>query len=301
MKSDAMIEQLNAAHKSYVEDLKAEQQAELDAKVKALDKTINNLNVELKATQDDLSKAKASLVAAAEESEKLKKQVEDAEKLAAGAATSSSEQHTTEVLRLTRELSSATDESSALKEVLAVQKDSMAEMSNAHSSELELIAKSKTEELMALKKAHEDETMTLVKEKYELASRVSDLEGEVATLQATLASQSSASVKSNGVASPASTTNVSKEELQKLHEAHTLKMRDLEAQHETYARSMQGDLESANGRVNELSEEVSRRSMEVRYLEADMEEKDDTITRCVKLFRQFFGSRLPRLQFFYRH
>ena len=296
-----MIEQLNAAHKSYVEDLKAEQQAELDAKVKALDKTISNLNVELKATQDDLSKAKASLVAAAEESEKLKKQVEDAEKLAAGAATSSSEQHATEVLRLTRELSSATDESSALKEVLAVQKDSMAEMSNAHSSELEIIAKSKTEELMALKKAHEDETMTLVKEKYELASRVSDLEGEVATLQATLASQSSASVKSNGVAAPASTTNVSKEELQKLHEAHTLKMRDLEAQHETYARSMQGDLESANGRVNELSEEVSRRSMEVRYLEADMEEKDDTITRCVKLFRQFFGSRLPRLQFFYRH
>lgn len=296
-----MIEQLNVAHKSYVEDLKAEHQAELDARVKALDKTISNLNIELKATQDDLSKAKASLAAAAEESEKLKKQVEAAEKLAASAATSSTGQHASEILRLTRELSSATDESSALKEVLAVQKDSMSEMSDAHSSELEMMAKMKAEELIALKKAHESETMTLVKEKSDLASRVADLEGEVATLHATLAAHSSASVKSNGVASSGTSTNVSKEELQKLHEAHTLKMRDLEAQHETHVKSLRGDLESANGLAHELTDEVNRRSMEVRYLEADMEEKDDTITRCVKLFRQFFGSRLPRLQFFYRH
>ena len=296
-----MIEQLNIAHKNFIEDLKTEHQAELDAKVKTLEKTISNLNIELKATQDDLSKAKSALAAAAAESENLKKQVEEAEKAAAGAATSSSQEHAAEVVRLTRELSSASDETAALREVLDAQKDSMAEMSDSHSAELDMIAKSRAEEVIALRASHESETMALVKEKSELASRVSDLEGEVATLQATLAAQSAASVKSNGIASPGSSTNVSKEELQKLHEAHTLKMRDLEAQHESSLRSIQTDLEAANGRADGLAEEVNRRSMEVTYLESDLEEKEDTITRCVRLFKTFFGSRLPKLQFFYRH
>ena len=118
-----MIEQLNAAHKSYIEELKKEHEEALDLKIKALEKSINNQALELKATQDDLAKAKSAVSSSAAEIESLKKQLAEADKAAANITASSASEHASEVLRLKRELSSASDESVALKEVLNVQKD----------------------------------------------------------------------------------------------------------------------------------------------------------------------------------
>ena len=78
-----MIEQLNAAHKSYIEELKKEHEEALDLKVKALEKSINNQALELKATQDDLAKAKSAVSSSAAEIESLKKQLAEADKAAA--------------------------------------------------------------------------------------------------------------------------------------------------------------------------------------------------------------------------
>ena len=102
---------------------------------------------------------------------------------------------------------------------------------------------------MKLRAEHEEEKTALVTDRNALTERVSDLEGEVATLQATLATQASlASSKSNGHAS--SETSVSKEELQKLHEAHNLKLGDLEAEHHKVVHSLQDDLNAAASRSN---------------------------------------------------
>ena len=104
----------------------------------------------------------------------LRQQLEEAEKAAVAAAESSASEQAAEVLRLRRELSAANDEATALKEVLAVQKDSISEMSQNHSTELELAAKARAEEVTKLRTEYEDEKATLLQEKTTLASRVSD-------------------------------------------------------------------------------------------------------------------------------
>ena len=293
-----MIEQLNVAHKSYIEELKKEHEEALDLKVKALEKSINNQALELKATQDDLAKAKSAVSSSAAEIESLKKQLAEADKAAANITASSASEHASEVLRLKRELSSASDESVALKEVLNVQKDSISEMSNNHQRELEQVAKTRAEEVMALRAQHEAEVNALMADRTALTTRVTDLEGELATLQASMAAQASASAsRSNGVTPPGGSTSVTKEEdLKKLHDTHNLKVLDLEAQHERVVTSMRGDLEAAVSRTDGLQEEVDRRSMEIKYLEADNEEKDDTITRYVKLLKIFIKIKIPKLR-----
>lgn len=296
--SQAMIEQLNAGHKSYIEELKTEHQSLLDTNVKALEKTNNSLSLELKATRDDLSKAKAALSASAPEVEALKKQLEEAEKAAVAAAESSASEQAAEVLRLRRELSAANDEATALKEVLAVQKDSISEMSQNHSTELELAAKARAEEVTKLRTEYEDEKATLLQEKTTLASRVSDLEGELATIRATLEAQSSApaSSKGNGVV-PSPAASVSKEDLQKLHEAHNLKVNDLEAQHERSLQDLRGELDTTVARTGELQNEIERKTMEINYLESEAEEKDDTITRYVKILKIYVRAYVPKFRF----
>ncbi|THH06937.1 hypothetical protein EW145_g3734 [Phellinidium pouzarii] len=278
--SREMIEQLNAGHKSYIEELKAEHETILDSKTKALEKTISTQSLELKVTQDDLAKAKATLAASVPEMAALKKQIEEAERAAAAVVSSSSSEHASEVLRLTRELSATNDEALALKEVLGVQKDSMSEMFRNHSRELEVAAKNRAEEVTKLRSEHEGEKNTLINEKSVLAARVSDLEGELASLRATIAAQTTAPVpiKGNGVVT-AGSASASKEELLKLHEAHNLKLHDLEAQNKRAVEDIRGELDTAFTKSNELQNEVDRKSMEITYLESEAEEKDDAITR----------------------
>lgn len=295
--SQAMIEQLNAGHKSYIEELKTEHQSLLDSNIKTLEKTNNSLSLELKAARDDLSKAKAALSASVPEIDGLKKQLEEAEKAAAAALESSASEQAGEILRIRRELSAANDEATALKEVLAVQKDSISEMSNNHAAELELAAKARVEEVTKLRAEFDEEKASLVQEKSNLSARVSDLEGEVATLRATLEAQASAPAsKGNGVAT-APSASVSKEDLTKLHEAHNLKVHDLEAQHERAVQDLRGELNSAVTRTGELQNEIDRKTMEINYLESETEEKDDTITRYVKILKVYVRSYVPKFRF----
>ena len=134
-----------------------------------------------------------------------------------------------------------------------------------------------------------------------MASRVTDLEGELVTLQATVAAQATAATasKGNGVV-PTGSAAVSKEELQKLHEAHNAKLNDLEAQHERAVTSLRSDLDTNVARTGELQNEVDRRSMEINYLESEVEEKEDIITRYVKLLKAFLHVKIPRLRFLFR-
>lgn len=167
-------------------------------------------------------------------------------------------------------------------------------MSNNHVRELEEVAKARVEEVNKLRATHLDEVTSLAKEKTDLLSRLSDLDGEVATLKATLAAERASSPKPNGSAHPSTATGASRDELQRLHEAHNLKMHDLIAQHAKDVKTMQGKLDAQLDEVDKLNADVARKAMEIQYLESEHEEAQDEVTRYVKIFgvKSFCGSLL---------
>lgn len=282
--SNSTIEQLQSANQVRTEDLKREHSMTLESELKVLDKQINSLNLELKATTDDLSKAKASLDAARSEVESLTKQRDEA--LTAAATPKTSPEHLEAIARLTSELSRSKDDLHAVTDMLNLTKASLSEMSRNHEKELEEAAKSRAEEATKLRTVHDEDIATFAAQKSELSIKLSDLEGELATLKA---SMSSDRPKSNGVSAPhppsPDSTGVTREELQHIHEAHNLKMYDLQAEHDRAVKALQEELKASHAKAEELQEEVSRKTMEIQYLEQDQEENQEQITRYV----QFFG------------
>ena len=287
--SQATIEQLRAAHQSFVSNLQAEQQATLESEVAALEQKLSSQGLELRATQDDLTKTKSALEAARLASEDLGSQLDDAQ--AAVVAASASADQAAEFERLTKQLASMRDESTMLNDVLEATKESLSEMSANHNKELEEAAKGRAEEVTRLRAEHEGQVSLLAAQKSELSLSLGDLENEVAMLKAQLSSvELSAVPRSNGAAS-SSTTNVTREELQKAHEAHNLKMHDLQADHERAVRDFKFEIETLQNRLEEVQSDLARKNMEIQYLEQEQEESQDSITRYVKVFglQSLFG------------
>jgi hypothetical protein len=255
-----------------------------------LEKQISKQNLELKATQDDLAKAKAALAASLQDLQELKSHLEEARKDAESVASSAPTDQSGEVARLKKELSNARDDQEAITEVLNAQNESFAEMSDSHAKELEEITKGRVEEITKLRTSHDTEISTLSKEKSELAVKLSDLQAELATIKASIAAEPVTAPKSNGPAA-ANSSGVTKEEIQRMHEAHNLKMHDMQAEFEKTLRALKEDLDNAHNKSSELELEVNRKGMEISYLESDQEEQTSEITRYVKFygFKSFFG------------
>ena len=289
--SQATIEQLRSAHQSTIEGLKAEHEAALEAQVQNLEKQITTQSLELKATGEDRAKAKAALTASLHEVEGLKAQLDDARHTAAIVAGSSASEQVAEFERLRKELSNTKDDLLGLSDVFNATKESMKEMSSNHVKELEEAAKGRVEEVTALKAQYEAEFQSIVAEKSDLLTRLSDLEGELATAKASVNTDSAPTHKRNGSAQVLS-PSVTKDELQKMHEAHNLKLHDLQAQHEKAMKVLQEQFEAAQSRAAELEQDVERKTMEIKYLEQDQEESTDQITRYVRCFgfKSFIGS-----------
>ena len=287
--SQATIEQLRAAHESTINDLRLQHEAALESQVGDLEKKLSSQSLELRATQDDLSKAKVALDTSRAESESLRAQLEDAR--ANLTAASANPDQAADIERLTKETANLRDENVMLNDVLAVTKESLSEMSTNHSKELEEAARLRVEEVMRLRSIHDGELSTLAAQKSELALSLSDLEGEIATLRAQLAAVEPAVPPRNNGAAHASTTTVTREELHKVHEAHNLKMHDLQAEHNRAVREMEMEVATLQGRLDEVQQDVARKSMEIQYLEQEQEENQDSITRYVKVFglQSLFG------------
>ena len=235
--------------------------------------------MELKATQDDLAKAKAGLEASRSEVANLAGQLEVA-KVSAAAGAEPDTAIAEEIERLTKELSHAHDDLAASHDVLSLTKQSLEEITNNQAKELEEAAKGRAEEVTRLKTLHEQEVNTLVGQKSDLAIKLSDLEGEVATLKASTAVERAASPRPNGNAPPTS-PGVTKEELQRMHEAHNAKLNDLQAEHDKAIKAIKQELETHQSKAEDLQQEVGRKAMEIQYLEQEQEESTDTITRYV--------------------
>ncbi|KAG2044988.1 hypothetical protein BDR03DRAFT_848058 [Suillus americanus] len=279
--SQTTIEQLRTAHQSTVDGLKADHEDVLASQVSDLEKKLSNQSLELRATQDDLAKAKAALESSRSDTESLKAQLEDVR--AAFVAASASADQASEIDRLTKELANFRDENVMLNDVLAVTKESLAEMSSNHTKELEEAARGRVEDVMSLRATHEEEIGRLAAQKSELSLKLSDLEGEIATLQAQIAAEAAAAPRNNGAMSP-SLTMVTRDELQRVHEAHNMKMQDIVADHERIVRDLRNEIDGLQNKLDDVHQDIARKSMEIQYLEQEQEESQDSITRYVKVF-----------------
>ncbi|KAF8898886.1 hypothetical protein BD779DRAFT_1430805 [Infundibulicybe gibba] len=281
--SNATIEQIQAANQAALADIKAEHASTLESEVRTLDKQINSIKLDLKATQDDLSKAKAALEAARVEVVNLTSQRDEAHSLLAAASTSSPAQ-TEEVARVTRELSVAKDDLAAVTEMLNLTKTTLNETSENHTKELEEAAKSRAEEFTKLSVIHDDEVKALANQKLELSIKLSDLEGELATLKATVAAEPTVPKIVNNGAVPPQSSSVTKEDLQRMHEAHNLKLNDVRAEYEKMIRTLKEQVEAEMTKAEVLQQEVARKMMEIQYLEQDQDDSQEQITRYVRFF-----------------
>lgn len=248
--------------------------------------------LELKATAEDLAKAKAMQSTSLQEMETLKTQLDEARQAALATASAAAADKDAEIERLTKELSNVREDLNGVNEVYHVARDSMQEMNNNHKKELEEAAKGRADEVSKLRAAHDLELQSLLTDKAGLVSKLSDLEGELLSLQASVAStETVASPKRNGAATGSAET-VTKDELRRVYDAHNLKMNDLRAQHDKELRALQEQVDAAHAKAGEVEQDLERKKMEILYLEQDQEESQDQITKYVKLFgfKSFLGS-----------
>jgi len=280
--SNSTIKQLQEASQNSLEELKAEHASALETEVGNLNKHINKLSLELKATQDDLAKAKTSLETSRGEIELLTQQRNDA-RTQADAAPAINPEQAAEVSRLVKELESVKDDLAKTTDRLSLTKSTMAELSDNHEKELEAAAKGRADEVLQLRAAHDAEVSDLATQKTELLVKFSDMEGDLATVKAALAAHEATSPKANGMTHPPS-PGVPREELQKLHEAHNLKIHDMQADHDKALKLGKEELESALNKINDLQQDLARKDMEIQYLEQEEEESQERITRYLVVF-----------------
>jgi len=280
--SNSTIKQLQEANQNSLEELKAEQASAFEIEVGSLNKHINKLNLELKATQDDLAKAKTSLETSRGEIESLTQQRNDA-RTQADAAPAVNPEQAAEILRLVKELESVKDDLTKTTERLTLTKSTMAELSDNHVKELEAAAEGRADEVLQLRAAHDAEVSDLATQKTELLVKFSDMEGDLATVKAALSAHETTSPKANGMSHPPS-SGVPREELQKLHEAHNLKIHDMQADHDKALKLAKEELESALNKINDLQQDLTRKDMEIQYLEQEEEESQERITRYLATF-----------------
>ncbi|KAF8273914.1 hypothetical protein EI94DRAFT_1794937 [Lactarius quietus] len=290
--SDGAIEQLRTSHQATVEGLKVDHEAALASQAQTFQKQLSTQALELKATSEDLAKAKAALNAALQEVESLKVQLDEARRVAQATASAADADQNAEIARLNNDLSNARDDFSGLNGAFRATQESIEEMSRNHQMELEEAAKGRAEEVLKLRAVHDAEIQSIVADKSNLVTRLSDLEGEVATLRAYAThTEAVASPKRNGSA-PVPAETVTKEELLGLHEAHNLKINDLKARHDKAMRALQEQVDAAVAKADEMEQDLARKKMEIMYLEQDQEENQDQITRYVKVFgfKSFLGA-----------
>lgn len=278
---------MQQAHQTSLNDAQASHEEALETQVKGLEKQISTLKLELKATQDDLAKAKAGLEAALALEGTLRKHIEekDAESATATVPVDQSE----EVARLTKELGNAKDDLLNLTEAFSASKESFQQISSNHHVELEEAAKARAEEVTKLRETHDDAVTVFKRERDELVSRISELEVELTTLKAEAETQ--AAMAAMTPMSPRKETNgavpgssiVTKEELQRMHEAHNLKVYEIESSHVQIVKGLTEKLEAATQLATEQQSLAERLQMEVNFAEQSAEENEDQLQQYVRI------------------
>lgn len=112
--SQGAAEQLRSAHQTEIDALKASHQEALDSQIKSLEKQISGLKLELTATQDALSKAKAALAAGTAEAQSLKTRIAELQAEAETSKAAAAAEHQTAMEDIAKQLSNTQREMSDL-------------------------------------------------------------------------------------------------------------------------------------------------------------------------------------------
>lgn len=243
--SQASIDQLRASHNASIEDAKSSFDSSLEEQVKHVEKQLATQSLELRATQDDLAKAKAALSNAAPEVDSLRAQLEEAKAAVATAVAAAGEGHVSELENARKALSVAQDDFANVNEAFQMTKESLSQMANSHTVELEEAAKARAEEVTKLRIAFDEEKTALLKERAELAARLAEVEADLNVARAAPAHPPTPplSPQGNGKATHDAEPGVTREELERLHQAHSHKIMDLEADHAKAVEALKNQLE----------------------------------------------------------
>ena len=282
--SQEALDQVRAAHDNTVKELQAAHEEALSTSSKSLEKKLNSVGLELRATQDDLAKAKANLTAAQNEVDALTAQVKQTKEAldTARAAASSDAGREAEIERLKGEVCSLKDELSMVRGAFQATKESFTEISANHERELEEKTKLHVEQTQKLKAELEEERASFAQARTRLETeledeRVAKERAEAEALAAQTALQTPPmSPKPNG---NAPTPMVPREELQKLHEAHSAKVSELEAHYEKAIDSLESQLQVMKENYEEANSALQSRTLELKFTESEKQDMENELAR----------------------
>jgi len=275
------MEQVKAAHDASLQQLQSSHTEALETSRKSFEKQIASLNLELKATQEDLAKSKSNLAVAQSQVEvhmieiqRLTQEVESAR-----AATSSNNEQDIQIEGLKRQLSTLADDLEATRATSQAQKESFEEMAASHQRDLEEAAKSRVEAVQALRAELEEAKRSWAAERGKL---IQDLEDErVAKERARAEAQAAQTALQTPPMSPKANGGqpsqmVPREELLKVHEAHSAKLAEIEASSAKAMERLKQEVEELREESAELKGQLSSKTLELKFLgeeKAELEEE----------------------------
>jgi chromosome segregation ATPase len=282
--SQETIDQIRAAHNNTVKELQDSHEEALSTASKMSEKKLNSLGLELRATQDDLAKAKVSLAEARNGVDTLTGQVNQLKEAlsTAQAAASSDAGRTTEIERLKGEVVGLNDELSMTNAAFQATKESFAEISVNHERELKEKTELHVEQTQKLKAKLEEERAQFAQLRIKLESELEDerVAKERAKAEA-LAAQTALqtppmSPKPNG---NAPTPVVPREELQKLHEAHSAKLSELEADHQKALEDLEEQLRAMKENYEAANAALQSKMLELQFTETEKQDLESELAR----------------------
>ena len=278
------MEQVHTAHETTVKELNAAHEEALSTSLRSSENKLNSIELELRATQDDLAKAKANLAASQNEVDTLTTQVNQLKEAldTARAGASSDARSAAEIERLNGEVFSLNDELSMVKSAFQATKESFTEISANHDRELEEKTQLHVEQTQKLKAELEEERASFAQTRTKLESELEDerVAKERAKAEA-LAAQTALqtppmSPKPNG---NAPTPMVPREELQKLHEAHCAKVSEQEAEYQKAVENLEEQLRVMKEEYEEANAALQSKTLELQFTESEKQDLENEVAR----------------------
>jgi chromosome segregation ATPase len=275
-----MLDQLRSSHENELVELKALHASSLDEHTTPLRKNIRQLTLELTATQEDLNKSKAALAASHTEIASLRKQLVEAREAIELALANTNSASEAQLTKARHDLSSANETLETYKRILAESQETLAAdmeaIKSAHKREVDELIGTHSEAVNAMKHAHKDALAKVAAERESLQSRFEDERDakEKALAQVAASARTPASPRPS-----ANTTGVSKEELEKMHQAHNAMTIELEAEHAKAVQVLKDELEAKQHALETAEADASRKELEINFMMSEKEELDGELQR----------------------
>ncbi len=264
-------------------ELDASHEQELDKQKNALEKHVKELSINLAATSDDLAKNKTLLASSQEEIDSLRKQLDGARDAIAAASANADAVIKEQVQQAKKDVGSVLDDMNTYKKLLEETQLSFASDTEArmasHARELEELVSARTKETISLKESHEQELARYNAERAGLRSALEDERDakEKALAQITSLQQIRSRSPPTSPRNTPARTGVSKEEIEKLHQAHNMTLMMVEAEHKKEMEALKKQIARLEELVNEAQGERDRKELELTFVTQEKSDLEDEV------------------------